>query len=62
MHQTGSTRRKTCIDRRMQGHRHALPEVEQSIGAPKDGATPEEFHPDTPKPKSEPEAAAPAKG
>ena len=32
------------------------------IRVAQDGATPEEFHPDTPKPKSEPEAAAPAKG
>ena len=61
MHQTGLNEGKTCIDCH-KGIAHTLPEVEQSIGAPKDGATPEEFHPDTPKPKSEPEAAAPAKG
>ena len=44
MHQTGLNEGKTCIDCH-KGIAHQLPEVEQSIGAPKEGATPEEFHP-----------------
>ena len=44
MHQTGLNEGKTCIDCH-KGIAHTLPEVEQAIGAPKHGATPEEFHP-----------------
>jgi cytochrome c-type protein NapC len=44
MHQTGLNQGKTCIDCH-KGIAHRLPEVEQSIGAPKGGAEPEEFHP-----------------
>jgi cytochrome c-type protein NapC len=49
MHQTGLNEGKTCIDCH-KGIAHSLPQVEQAIGAPKEGATPEEFHPTTPKP------------
>ncbi|HJW03364.1 MAG TPA: NapC/NirT family cytochrome c [Azospira sp.] len=52
MHQEGLNGGKTCIDCH-KGIAHSLPEVEQSIGADKGGALPEEFHPPTP-------AAAPA--
>lgn len=44
MHQTGLNEGKTCIDCH-KGIAHKLPEIEQSIGAPKGGAAPEEFHP-----------------
>jgi len=44
MHQTGLNEGNTCIDCH-KGIAHQLPQVEQSIGAPKEGATPEEFHP-----------------
>ena len=45
MHQTGLNEGKTCIDCH-KGIAHRLPEVEQSVGAPKGGAEPEIFHPD----------------
>jgi cytochrome c-type protein NapC len=62
MHQTGLNEGKTCIDCH-KGIAHTLPEVEQAIGAPKEGATPEEFHPSTPKPEeAKPEADKAAKG
>ena len=51
MHQTGLNEGKTCIDCH-KGIAHSLPEVEQAIGSPKEGATPEEFHPETPKPEA----------
>ena len=44
MHQEGLNNGKTCIDCH-KGIAHSLPEVDQSIGADKHGATPAEFHP-----------------
>lgn len=44
MHQTGLNEGKTCIDCH-KGIAHSLPDVEQSVGAEKHGAKPEEFHP-----------------
>jgi cytochrome c-type protein NapC len=47
MHLKGFSEGMTCIDCH-KGIAHALPPVEQSIGAPKDGATPAELHPPRP--------------
>jgi cytochrome c-type protein NapC len=43
-HQTGLNEGQTCIDCH-KGIAHQLPVIEQSIGVPKGGASPEEFHP-----------------
>ena len=61
MHQTGLNEGKTCIDCH-KGIAHQLPEVEQAIGAPKDGATPEEFHPPVAPEQARPEAEKAPKG
>ena len=61
MHQTGLNEGKTCIDCH-KGIAHQLPEVEQAIGAPKDGATPEEFHPPVAPEQAKPEAEKAPKG
>lgn len=57
MHQEGLNGGKTCIDCH-KGIAHHLPAVEQSIGAEKNGAAPEIFHPPVEKPEGAP---APAK-
>ena len=44
MHQVGLNEGQTCIDCH-KGIAHRLPVVEQSIGSPKGGAEPAEFHP-----------------
>lgn len=44
MHQTGLNEGQTCIDCH-KGIAHRLPEVEQSVGAEKGGASAEVFHP-----------------
>ena len=44
MHQAGLNEGQTCIDCH-KGIAHRLPEVEQSVGADKGGASPEVFHP-----------------
>jgi len=44
-HQKGLSEGKTCIDCH-KGIAHALPAVEQGVGADKQGASPQEFHPD----------------
>lgn len=51
MHQIGLTEGKTCIDCH-KGIAHSLPPVEQGVGAEKQGATSEVFHP-PPKATSE---------
>ena len=61
MHQTGLNEGKTCIDCH-KGIAHQLPQVEQAIGAPKDGATPEEFHPPVQPEEPKPEADKATKG
>ena len=43
-HQDGLAEGNTCIDCH-KGIAHSLPAVEQNIGAGKDGASPEQFHP-----------------
>ena len=50
MHQEGLNGGKTCIDCH-KGIAHRLPAVEQSIGAEKNGAAPEIFHPPVEKPE-----------
>ena len=61
-HQAAFNAGSTCIDCH-KGIAHSLPQVEQAIGAPKEGATPEEFHPVTPKPEeARPETDKAAKG
>ena len=47
LHQQGFSEGKTCIDCH-KGIAHTLPAVEQGVGAPKEGALPEELHPPTP--------------
>jgi len=49
MHQKGFAEGKTCIDCH-KGIAHSLPAVEQNIGAGKNGAPPEVFHPATVSP------------
>jgi cytochrome c-type protein NapC len=49
MHQEGFVEGKTCIDCH-KGIAHQLPAVEQGVGAQKQGASQEVFHPATPKP------------
>ena len=51
MHQKGFAEGKTCIDCH-KGIAHTLPAVEQNIGATKNGAPPEIFHPSTAAPKA----------
>ncbi|GAB2180447.1 hypothetical protein DLREEDagrD3_06700 [Denitratisoma sp. agr-D3] len=51
MHQTGLNEGKTCIDCH-KGIAHTLPAVEQGVGAAKNGASQEIFHPDA-KPAEE---------
>lgn len=59
MHQKGFAEGKTCIDCH-KGIAHSLPPVEQNIGAAKNGAPPEIFHPSTVEPNAPKTAVAPA--
>ena len=59
MHQAGLSEGKTCIDCH-KGIAHELPPIEQGVGADKQGAKPEVFHPPLSTPQAPDSGPAPA--